>query len=98
MPKKNYSKTGSTCRVNFKLQAENEAQSVHLCGDFNNWDTSSHPMKQLKDGSFSLTISLEPGQEYRYRYLADDKRWENDWNADAYLPNQFGTEDSIVRV
>jgi 1,4-alpha-glucan branching enzyme len=98
MPKKNYSKTGNACRVTFKLPAEVEAQTVNLCGEFNNWDTSSHPMKQLKDGSFSLTISLEPGQEYRYRYLTDDKRWENDWKADAYLPNQFGSEDSIVRL
>ena len=98
MPKKNYSKSGSTCRVTFKLPAEVEAQSAHLCGDFNEWDTSSHPMKRLKDGSFSLTVSLEPGREYRYRYLAEGHLWENDWSADAYLPNQFGSEDSIVRV
>ena len=45
-----------------------------------------------------LTISLKPGQEYRFRYLLDNNRWENDGTADAYLPNPFGTEDCVVRV
>ena len=55
-------------------------------------------MKRRKDGSFSQTISLKPGQQYRFRYVLDGKRWENDWAADAYLPNPFGTEDSVVEV
>jgi hypothetical protein len=49
-------------------------------------------------GSFSVTISLKPGNEYRFRYLVDSERWENDWEADKYLPNEFGTEDSVVVV
>lgn len=98
MLKKSYSKTGSKCRVTFKLPAEVEADNVTLLGEFNEWDTDSHPMKQLKDGSFSLTLSLPAGQDYRFRYLLDGKRWENDWAADAYLPNQYGTEDSIVVI
>ena len=26
------------------------------------------------------------------------KRWENDWEAEAYLPNDHGTEDSVITV
>jgi len=55
-------------------------------------------MKQLKDGSFSTTLSLTPGNSYRFRYLLDEERWENDWDADLYLPNEFGSEDSVVTV
>jgi hypothetical protein len=55
-------------------------------------------MKKLKDGSFSATVSLDAGNKYRFRYLLDGERWENDWEADAYLPNEHGTEDSIVDV
>jgi hypothetical protein len=36
--------------------------------------------------------------EYKFRYLIDDSRWENDWNADRYIPNSFGSEDSLVIV
>ena len=43
-------------------------------------------------------MTLETGRKYRFRYLVDGKRWENDWDADAYAPNQFGSEDSIVKL
>ncbi|MGW8319853.1 MAG: isoamylase early set domain-containing protein [Candidatus Promineifilaceae bacterium] len=98
MIKKNYSKSGQICRVTFKLPAEVEAQSANLVGEFNDWDNQATPMKRLKDGSFSATVSLEPGRNYRYRYLLDGERWENDWEADAYLPNEFGSEDSVVAI
>lgn len=98
MLKKNYSKTGSSCRVTFKLPAEVEATQVALVGEFNEWSADSHQMKQLKDGSFSLTVSLPAGQDYRFRYLLDGERWENDWEADAYLPNTHGTDDSLITL
>ncbi len=98
MPTKNYSKTGKICRVTFRLPAEIEAAQASLCGDFNQWDVEANPMKQLKDGSFSTIISLPAGESYRYRYLLDGERWENDWDAEAYASNEFGGEDSIVTV
>jgi hypothetical protein len=55
-------------------------------------------MNLLKDGSFSVTISLKPGSSYRFRYLLDGERWENDWAADSYIPNDYGGEDSLVEV
>ncbi len=98
MLKKSYSKTGGSCRVTFKLPAEVAAETAALCGDFNNWDANESPMKKLKDGSFSATVSLAPGSAYRFRYLLDGQRWENDWEADQYLPNSYGEEDSVVAV
>ena len=98
MLKKTYSKTGRSCRVTFELPPEVKAETACLCGEFNEWDQTAQPMKRRRDGKFSLTISLKPGQEYRFRYLLDDERWENDWNADAYTPNTFGSEDSVVKV
>lgn len=98
MPKKEYTKTGRSCRVTFELPAEVNAQTACLCGEFNNWDPASHPMKRQKDGSFKLTISLKPGKEYRYRFLLDNERWENDWSAESYIPNEFGGEDSLITI
>lgn len=95
---KNYTKSGKTCRVTFKLPAEVEAKAANLVGDFNDWDRTAQPMKRLKNGSFSVQVSLPVGQRYRFRYLLDGKRWENDWAADAYVPNQFGSDDSLVEV
>lgn len=53
-------------------------------------------MDRDRDGSFSLVVRLETGRSYRFRYLLDDQRWENDWAADAYVPNAFGEDDSVV--
>jgi 1,4-alpha-glucan branching enzyme len=98
MPTKEYTKTGRSCRVTFNLPSEVNAQKANLCGDFNQWDQESHPMKRRKDGSFELTISLKPGQQYRYKYFLDGERWENDWAAEAYLPNEHGSEDSVITI
>lgn len=96
--KKNYSQSGKKCRVTFELPSEVEAKQVSVCGDFNGWDPRAHPLKLRKDGRFSTTISLESDRTYRFRYLLDGERWENDWSADRYLPNEFGTDDSVIDI
>lgn len=98
MLRKTYLKTGKSCRVTFDLPSEVGAKRAVLCGDFNEWNAQTHPMKQRKDGHFSTTISLEVGHTYRFKYRLDNRRWENDWEADGYIPNVYGTEDSMVKV
>ena len=98
MVRKHYSKTGRSCRVTFDLPADVNAMKVSLCGEFNGWSPTAHAMKPRKDGRFSTTVSLEAGRDYRFKYLLDETRWENDWAADDYAPNDFGTEDSLVKV
>jgi 1,4-alpha-glucan branching enzyme len=98
MLKKTYAKDGSTCKVTFTLPPETNAQAAALYGDFTDWGKKPKAMKKGTDGSFSASVSLEPGHQYRFRYLLDESRWENDWAADAYAPNTFGTDDSIVKV
>ncbi len=98
MLKKSYSKKGTSCRVTFKIPAELavDAEKAFLLGEFNEWDVEAHPMKQRKDGSFSTTVSLDAGQDYRFRYLLDEDRWINDTDADDLVPNRFGGQDCIV--
>lgn len=98
MLRKKYSKTGSSCRVTFDLTPGVEARKASLCGEFNNWSSTAHTMKHRKDGRFSTTISLQAGRSYRFKYFLDDERWENDWAADDYVPNDFGSDDSLVRL
>jgi 1,4-alpha-glucan branching enzyme len=98
MLKKSYSKTGESCRVTFDIPSELNAGAASLCGDFNDWSPTAHPMSHRKDGRFSTTVSLRAGETYRFRYLLDGERWENDWGADGYIPNPFGEEDSVVKL
>jgi 1,4-alpha-glucan branching enzyme len=95
--KKTYMKSKKDiCRVTFTLPKEIEAHSVALVGEFNNWNKNATPMKRKRDGSYSITLDLQAGKEYRFRYLLDGTLWENDWDADSYVPNGFDGEDSVV--
>jgi 1,4-alpha-glucan branching enzyme len=96
---KSYSKTGRSCRVTFKIPPEQaKAQAAAVLGDFNGWNADLHPMEKRKDGSFSATVTVETGRPYRFRYLLDGRHWTNDEAADALVPNQFGTEDSVLSL
>ena len=98
MLKKNYTKTGQFCRVTFKIPPLVHASKVRLCGDFNDWDKRAAIMKQLKDGSFSITLSLPANNAYRFKYYLGSHGWENDWDADGYVKNDFGSDDSLLKV
>lgn len=84
-------------KVTFSLPKDVQAQEVAVCGDFNGWDPSVHPMRKYKDGHFAVSINLDAGR-YRYRFLVDGERWENDWDAEEYASNPYGGEDSIIQV
>jgi len=94
MAKKSYVRGGRTCRVTFELPPQVQASQVVLLGEFTDW--SAVPLEERKDGRFSVTLSLEARRSYRYRFLVDGSRWENDWQADAYVANDFGGEDSLI--
>ena len=98
MIKKAYRKSKQSCLVTFTMPAEVTAEVIHVCGEFNDWNREDLPLTRRKDGRFSRSVPLSAGQSYRFRYLLDQKRWENDWAADHYAPNPFGTEDSVVEV
>lgn len=98
--KKQYLNSEGLCNVTFRLpkEAAPDAKVVTVVGDFNDWNLTESRMKKLKNGDFTLTIKLPCNREYRFRYLIDTSRWENDWCADEYAPNPFGADDSLIKV
>ncbi len=85
-----------TVKVTFELPAQVEAKQAVIVGEFNDWDPTATPMKRKRDGSFSASLNLESGKEYRFKYWLDKARWENDPNPDGLVPNIFGTQDSLI--
>ncbi len=98
--RKEYSKSHKVCHATFRLpgEAAPKARKVTLVGDFNGWDKETTRLQKLDNGDFTVTLELDPGREYRFRYLIDGKIWENDWRADKYVKNPYGDEDSVVCV
>ena len=82
--------------VTFQLPAAAGASEAWVAGEWNEWSQDEHPMKRKRDGSFECTLPLEKGRSYRFRYYLGGDRWENDWDADAYVDNEFGGADSVV--
>lgn len=99
MLKKSYSKTQPLCTVTFSLpvEAAPDAEKVALLGDFNNWIAQEGAEMTRAEAHFEVTLELATGRSYEFRYLIDGKRWENDWDADAYLPSPFaGITNSVL--
>lgn len=96
--KKEYLKNKKAVKVTFRLPkiAVQDADNVHIVGDFNDWNVYANPMKKLKKGEFTITLELKPGREYQFRYLVDERKWENDWNADKYVKSPYGSDNSVI--
>lgn len=74
-----------------------ELLSLHVVGEFNDWDETAVPLKyHKKEKSYRATVELEPGQSYQFRYLVNGSYWSNDWAADAYTPNNLGEDNCVV--
>lgn len=86
-------------RVTFELPASIWADRVHLCGDFNNWSQTDTPLHQSRlDGTWRVTLELDAGKRYEFRYLINGSEWHNDWSADGYVPNDHGGDNSVVET
>jgi predicted flap endonuclease-1-like 5' DNA nuclease len=100
MLKKDYSKTKPVCKVTFTLpiEAAQGGSEVRILGDFNDWSwENGYKMKSGK-AEFTSEVELTAGKEYQFRYLIDNHIWENDWNADNYLPTPFGVYNSVISL
>ena len=88
--------TKGKARVTFTVDPRAGARTAAVCGEWNDWSAGAGVMHRDTEGGFSLTVSLDTGRAYRFRYLLDGQRWDNDWAADAYVRNGFGGDDSVV--
>ncbi|MEI7980112.1 MAG: isoamylase early set domain-containing protein [Bacteroidota bacterium] len=97
---KKFLKAKPVCKVKFSLSGDqyNSASSILLVGDFNNWQIGETPLKKAKTGGWSATLDLETGKEHQFRYLIDGSNWENDPEADKYLPSGLGSENSVLAL
>ena len=87
-----------TGTVTVSAEAAQGAKKINIAGDFNSWSSTDTPLKQGKDGSFSVKLELDADKEYQFRYLLDGYKWENDWKADKYIPAPYSNADNSVVV
>jgi len=75
---------------------DNNAVSVSIAGDFNNWDTSANPMKN-KDDKWTISLRLDEGK-YAYKFVVDEDNWKTDPSNTEKVDDGLGGENSIIFV
>ena len=93
MLKKKYFKTKDVCEVTFEHEVE--AKEVALVAESNDWQPIEMK-KRRKDGVFYTKVRLPNDGRFQYRYLLNNDSWSNDTAADAYVPNEYGSDNSVV--
>lgn len=72
------------------------ASTVFLAGCFNGWDPHATPLHRHDDGTWTCSLSIEPG-EHQYRFVVDGEWQDDPLNANR-CRNEFGTENCILMV
>ena len=94
MLKKRFFKTKDEVEVTFQVDRP-DVGTVEWAAEVTDWDPI--PMKRTKDGKgpFRLKVRLPKDDAVQFRYRLDGE-WENDEAADAYWPNEHGSDNSVV--
>ena len=87
---------GRKVEVTFRMPPLDDVVELYLCGDFNGWQVKGVPLSLESDGTWVARLVLEAGKSYRFRYYDNQGCWHNDYEADAYVLNNFGSDDSVL--
>ncbi len=92
---KKFFKTKDEVEVTFEVDRP-DLDAVEWASDTTDWDPV--PMKRADRGKgpFRLKVRLPKDAEIQFRYRFNGHEWENDEAADAYWPNDMGSDNSVV--
>jgi serine protease AprX len=80
------------------LHHDDNAQSIYLSGDFNNWDSSETSFTLGKDGIWRAEIlNPEPGK-YCYKFVVNGENWIEDHLNGMKEEDGYGGFNSILQV
>ncbi len=95
MLSKKFFKTKDEVEVTFEVDRP-DLDSVEWACDAHGWELV--PMKRADRGKgpYRIKVRLPKDAEIQFRYRFDGHAWENDEAADAYWPNDQGSDNSVV--
>ncbi len=82
--------------VQFVVEAR-DAESVHLAGDFSDWEPTIALTDPEGDGIWSGRVPLEPGV-HEYMFVIDGSEWIPDPNAVGSRDDGFGRQNSLLAI
>ena len=72
------------------------AQKINVAGQFNGWNSESHPLQMTGEGVYELFVRLPPGS-HPYK-LVIDGQWMLDPANPEKLDDSTGNENSVARI
>ncbi|WP_108652400.1 isoamylase early set domain-containing protein [Dongshaea marina] len=101
---KKFLKSRPEVKVTFEVDPNSvgDAKKVNIIAEFEQWKPIA--LKRLKSGSFKTTLNVPTDKQdqfqFRYQLIMQDGRevYQNDPQADGYIPNEYGEENSVLRV
>lgn len=91
---KKFFKTKEEAEVTFEHHFP-QAEKVELVAEFNDWQPLTMKFSK-KENLFRCKLRLPVDKQFHFKYLVNGDEWHNDHHADAYVANEFGTENSLV--
>jgi 1,4-alpha-glucan branching enzyme len=74
-----------------------DANTVHLAGSFNGWNTSADPLSKQSDGTWTLTKKLPTGT-HEYKFVVNGTTWKQDEANPNSKDDGYGGKNSLVTV
>ncbi len=84
--------------IRFRYYPNKKVDTVHLVGDFNNWNRTSLPMiDKNHNGWYVVDVPLPPGK-YTYKILIDRKYLVADYKASLFIDDGNRGKKSVIIV
>jgi hypothetical protein len=75
---------------------EHAGGAIAVVGDFNDWDPTQHEFTPGADGRWRVSVELDTGHRYAFRYLAENGDWFDEPDADDRQENGSGQTDCVL--
>lgn len=81
--------------VTFTFPKNDEAKSVHVVGEWSEWE--HEPMKQKKNGDYAITKVFNAGERFEFGYKINNDLWHKDSTLPS-VPSPFDSENSQLTL
>jgi len=81
--------------VTFSLNPDLTVDSIELLGEWNDW--KPEPMKQKKNGEYSITKIIKTSDNYQFGYRLNGQIWEVESEC-ALVSSPFNSQNSILKL
>ncbi|HKS29805.1 MAG TPA: S8 family serine peptidase [Pyrinomonadaceae bacterium] len=75
-----------------------DARTVSVAGDFNDWDAEMTPLRREPDGIWGAEIDAPPAGRYRYKFIVNGEYWLDDPHNGFKESDGFGGFNSILNA